>query len=151
MEKIFLEANFKFTPAKSLKSALSQKLISAKSLVKLNSRKSIPAKSSVKPNSRKLIPAKWPKKNSRKLIPAKISYYRSRKAYEGIWECLDIWQEDISWDFLMVVFKMRLDSVQSKSSHSNCNSRASHRNQKSRNVAMFWLIFSRQLYFNIFK
>ena len=43
-------------PAKSLKRALSRKLISAKSFVKLNSRELIHANSSVKPNSRKLIP-----------------------------------------------------------------------------------------------
>ena len=42
-------------PQKSLKRALSQKLMPAKSLVKLNSRKLIPAKSSVKPNSQNLI------------------------------------------------------------------------------------------------
>ena len=67
LEKIFLKANAKFTPAKSLKRALSRKLIPAKSLVKLNSRKLIPAKSSVKPNSRKLIPAKCPKKKFAKI------------------------------------------------------------------------------------
>ena len=62
VEKIFLKANVKFTPAKSLKRALSRKLIPAKSLVKVNSGKLIPAKSLVKPNSRKLIPAKCQKK-----------------------------------------------------------------------------------------
>ena len=67
MEKIFLKANVKFTPAKSLKRVLSRKLIPAKSLVSLNSRKLIPAKSSVKPNSRKLIPAKCPKKKFAKI------------------------------------------------------------------------------------
>ena len=71
-EKIFLKANVKFTPAKSLKRTLSRKLIPAKSLLKLNSRNLIPAKSSVKPNSRK-FPRNVRKKNSRKLIPAKIS------------------------------------------------------------------------------
>ena len=69
VEKIFFKANVKFTPQKSLKKALSRKLIPAKSLVKLNSRKLMPAKSSVKHNSQKLTPAKYPKKNLRKFLP----------------------------------------------------------------------------------
>ena len=69
MEKIFLKANAKFTPAKSLKRALLRKLISTKSLIKLNSRKLIPAKC---------------QKNSRKLIPAKISSLKVI-LISGIW------------------------------------------------------------------
>ena len=72
--------NAKFTPAKSLKTALSRKLIPAKSLVKLNAGKLIPAKSSVKPNFAKINSREVSEKNSQKLIPPKIS---SLKVYSG--------------------------------------------------------------------
>ena len=88
VEKIFLKANVKFTPAKSLKKALSRKLIPAKSLVKLNLRKSSLEKSSEKPNSRKLIPAKCREKNSRKLIPTKISSPLKVGQFRGTFESL---------------------------------------------------------------